>query len=439
MFKRCQTKNFESAHLDASVCVMGTPVTSGNRGVLALGTALISLCSELIGGQVILLIGNRDSHAVPFRIGSVVRRIPIVNVRMSPRSRLRDHFFWVVGMSLVYRVVPFSGFRKWIRSWTPWIAAVHDAVLVGDVRGGDSFSDIYGMKRFLTGFALAWSVVLIRGEIVQFPQTYGPFRRPIARFLARFLLLRSSVIIARDRASFAIASELAGPTKDVRLSPDVAFSLIQVKPDTLILNPPLPNQRVPGSVIGVNVNGLMFHGGYTRSNMFGLKVDYPAFLVSVVSSLLAESESEVWLIPHTYAPAGDVESDPEASRIVRDALPETLRSRVRILDSEYDCHELKGIIGLCEFFVGSRMHACIGALSQGVPCVGVAYSMKFRGVFETVQMEDWVVDARVRSTVDAVEDVLHCYRQRNERRDALKRAADAARCRLREVFADLVS
>ena len=47
----------------------------------------------------------------------------------------------------------------------------------------------------------------------------------------------------------------------------------------------------------------------------------------------------------------------------------------------------KAVIGQCDFFIGSRMHACIAALSQGVPCVGVAYSMKFAGVFDTVGME----------------------------------------------------
>ena len=64
--------------------------------------------------------------------------------------------------------------RTRIAQATPWIRTVEEAVLVGDVRGGDSFSDIYGMKRFLYGFLMAWTVILVRGSMVQFPQTYGP-------------------------------------------------------------------------------------------------------------------------------------------------------------------------------------------------------------------------------------------------------------------------
>jgi polysaccharide pyruvyl transferase WcaK-like protein len=183
----------------------------------------------------------------------------------------------------------------------------------------------------------------------------------------------------------------------------------------------------------------MYHGGYTRRNMFGLKLDYAAFLPQLVAALLREHPGDLWLVPHTFAPDGDVESDPEASRSVRDALPPELRARVRIVAREYDPHEIKGIIGQCDFFIGSRMHACIAALSQGVPCVGVAYSMKFSGVFATVGMESWVVDGRETTNRQAVDRVLELYRQRAEMRAALGRSAEEARTQLQRVFHDLTA
>jgi polysaccharide pyruvyl transferase WcaK-like protein len=39
------------------------------------------------------------------------------------------------------------------------------------------------------------------------------------------------------------------------------------------------------------------------------------------------------------------------------------------------------------------MHACIAALSQSIPAVGIAYSRKFQGVFESVGLENCVADA----------------------------------------------
>ena len=80
--------------------------------------------------------------------------------------------------------------------------------------------------------------------------------------------------------------------------------------------------------------------------------------------MLAEHRGELWLFPHTYVPIDSVESDPAGCRQVFEILPESLQQRVRIIAREYVPHEIKGVIGLCDFFIGSRMHACIAALSQ---------------------------------------------------------------------------
>ena len=68
-----------------TIAVMGTPVSSGNRGVLALGASLINLCSEAAhGGEVVLLLSHSDSEPVPFRVGGKQKLIPVVPARMSP-------------------------------------------------------------------------------------------------------------------------------------------------------------------------------------------------------------------------------------------------------------------------------------------------------------------------------------------------------------------
>jgi polysaccharide pyruvyl transferase WcaK-like protein len=423
---------------DMKVVIMGTPVSSGNRGVLALGASLINLCFRASQGcEIVLLLGNRDNKPASFRVGGQCQLIPVVPCRLSPRSRLSDHLFWILLMSVLYRVVPLAGVRAAISRSTPWIKTVAESDLLGDVRGGDSFSDIYGLKGFLLSFLMVWSVLLVKGTMVQFPQTYGPYKSPAARWLARYILKRSLVIIARDKESQRVAQELVGSGKQVLLSPDVAFSLETVRPETIELNPPLIGP-VPSGIIGLNVSGLMYNGGYTRKNMFDLRLNYVAFLPKLVGALLTNQSGEVWLVPHTYAPQGQVESDDEASDKLRDSLPPDLRNRVRIVTAKYDQCELKGIIGQCDFFIGSRMHACIAALSQGVPCVGVAYSRKFNGVFESVGMAEWVVDARSSSESESVARIVSYYQNRNNIRQGLLKQADQARQQLNAVFHDLV-
>jgi colanic acid/amylovoran biosynthesis protein len=96
------------------------------------------------------------------------------------------------------------------------------------------------------------------------------------------------------------------------------------------------------------------------------------------------------------------------------------------------------VIGQCDFFVGARMHSCIAALSQGVPCVGVAYSMKFGGVFDSVGMLDWVVDGRVMDSDHAIKSILALYQSRDSVREILAQNSAQARHRLGEVFGKMV-
>lgn len=414
---------------------MGTPVSSGNRGVLALGSSLVNLCLKAQpAADIVFLLGHRDNKPVQLCLGPEFRTTRVVPCRLSLKSKLRDHLLWILLLALVYRVSP-RAVRSVIRRISPWIDTAASATVVGDIRGGDSFSDIYGIKNFLYGFVMAWTIVLVRGHIVQFPQTYGPYSTRLGRFLAGVLLRRSSVIIARDTESLAVAKALTRPSADVRLSPDVAFALPAVLPPLISFDPPATSTK--RNVIGINVNGLMYNGGYTRRNMFGLQLDYPAFMVQLVRELLAECDGEIRLIPHTFAPPGHVESDVDASKAVLAGLAPDDRTRVRLLAGEYNQSELKGIIGQSNFFVGARMHACIAALSQGIPCVAVAYSRKFAGVFGSVGMGDWVVDARRISTAEAVASTMEQFRRRNAARSILALQSDAARSRLDAVFGSL--
>ncbi len=420
------------------IAVMGTPVSSGNRGVMALGTSLVYLClAARPETQVVFMVGNKDNLPVNIKIKGVARLIPVINYRMSPRSHLKTHLLWITLMALLYRLLPFPAVQMTIARLIPWIKTIREAEVVGDVRGGDSFSDIYGMKRFLLGFLPIWTVLQIRKEIVLFPQTYGPYNRRLSKILARFIMKRASTIIARDKESQKLAQEMIGHSKEVILSPDVAFVLESTLPARIKLNPPASAELIK-KAIGLNVNGLMYNGGYNRQNMFGLKLEYSFFLEELLTALLKEHPADLVLIPHTYAPAGNVESDNEACRRLRDVMPEELKKRIYMVAEEYDQHELKGIIGQCDFFIGSRMHSCIAALSQGIPCVGVAYSKKFVGVFDSVAMVDWVIDGRQFSSGEAVNRIMKLYRRRAVVREHLLENAEKARERLKTIFGNLL-
>jgi hypothetical protein len=64
--------------------------------------------------------------------------------------------------------------------------------------------------------------------------------------------------------------------------------------------------------------------------------------------------------------------------------------------------------------------------------------MKFRGVFDSVGMADWVVDGRTTGTEDAVASIAKLYHERNARQPELARQAAANKTALQDAFASLL-
>jgi colanic acid/amylovoran biosynthesis protein len=203
--------------------------------------------------------------------------------------------------------------------------------------------------------------------------------------------------------------------------PDVAFVLDSQEPETIDVGS-LNNVRKEGSVVvGLNISGLLFNGGYTQENMFGLKTNYRELINSIVDFLMKNEKLYILLVPHVVTPCTAVEDDPNACRQMYEKLSEKYPGRIFLTQGEYNHNKIKYIIGLCDFFIGSRMHACIAALSQSIPAVGIAYSKKFHGVFESIGLEDYVADAYQCSQKD---ELLSIVEAAFEKRDQTKKHLD---------------
>jgi polysaccharide pyruvyl transferase WcaK-like protein len=160
-----------------------------------------------------------------------------------------------------------------------------------------------------------------------------------------------------------------------------------------------------GFVLGLNVSGLLFHREHQAQSQYGLAAPYRTLIETLLRTLLAYPAARVLLIPHVVPPCGPEEDDVAACETLRAALPADAAERVTVAPTLSDPREVKWVISHCDWFCGTRMHACIAALSQGVPTLGIAYSDKTAGVFETVSMGDQVADARRLGADEVIERV----------------------------------
>lgn len=299
-----------------------------------------------------------------------------------------------------------------------------DVVL--DIGGGDSFTDIYGTHRFAYMWASKLAARILGKPLILSPQTIGPFEKAWTRLLAGYISERAHSVFARDPKSYT-ALEAIAPDAKAHLAADVAFAM--------------PFDRVDhgeGTHVGINVSGLLFNGGYSGANEFGMEIDYPAFTRKLIAALLQRGDVTVHLVPHVLSDALPQDDDRAAVATLAGEFP-----RARPAPAFAGPVEAKSYIAGLDMLVGGRMHACIAAHSSGVPVIPVAYSRKFAGLFEGVLDYPHLIPVTGMGTDDAVAFVLDRFGRRGE----LAKACEASRPRvtellggytsaLREVFAD---
>lgn len=405
-----------------NVCLMGASLETGNMGVSALAVSLIkNVLNVRPDASISFLISNRTAKAINLNMAGRYIPINIINYRLSPKAKFREHIFSIFFLAVLQRVVPFKSIKNKIVHLSPWLKSLQEADFIGDIHGGDSFSDIYGFTRFFIGALPNFTVFLMKKKLILLPQTYGPYKSYITYLVAKYILQHSFTIVARDKESTELVKNILGDKNmenRVNFCPDVAFTLDIIKVYEPEITPPVDkNSSAP--LIGINVNGLMYSGGYTRGNMFQLKFDYKLFVNNLVKRLLIETNAHILFVPHTFGAPRNINSDPDACSDVFRSTIDSGNGRLHMVTKEYNQSEIKNVIGLCDFFIGSRMHACIAALSQTIPTVSVAYSKKFSGVFESMGVEEMSIDARESDMGVAIDRILDSFKRRTEIKSTL--------------------
>lgn len=354
--------------------LMGVQCDNPNMGVVALTYAAVGLLHEVVPGEaeVVLFSVNRQPE-----LARMAETLGIANKGFSAAP--------------LYRKKP-SVLLSSLR-------VLRGCDLVLDFTGGDSFSDIYGMKRMLNKL-IDKQLVLVSGvPLVLAPQTYGPFRRRLLMPWVRHVLNRAAMVATRDGLSRSLLADLT--RREVLLTTDVAVSL-PWEP-TLHELPPTDQPRV-----GFNVSGLLWNGGYTGQNQFQLQADYRQYCHGVIKGLLADG-LQVHLVPHVIS-RGDASREDDVA------------ASMELLAEHQGCVlappfttpiAAKSYISLMDAFLGSRMHATIAAFTTGVPTVPVSYSRKFAGFFQNLDYPV-LVDLAEMDTSSATAATLKYVRERGQ-------------------------
>ncbi len=348
-----------------TICLLWHSVSSDNLGVgaLTLGQLELLLRASSSINRVVrfVVVGTRGN--TPYEISGF-------NISQTGEFALR-----------AFRAGDFSA-----------ISILRSSDIVFDIGEGDSFADIYGVRR-LSIQVFAKLLARVFGKfLILSPQTIGPFKTLSGRVIGKFALLLARRVYARDGLSRQCVESLGygGRCEEVI---DVAFAL------------PYEIQVLEKSVtrVGINVSGLLYNGGYDGKNSFGLALDYKILIERCCEYFLSLPATEVYLVPHVISDAIPVENDFFASEKLRLKYP-----RLKIAPRFNSPVTAKSFISGMDFFTGARMHACIAAFSSGVPVVPMAYSRKFQGLFNSLGYER-IVDCLSSSIDDALVRVIEAF------------------------------
>lgn len=394
------------------VLLLGATFATDNMGVGALASGAISLLAKRFpNAQISFLDYGRQPTRSPVNVDGRPFEVPLVNMRFSWKVLLKNNIVHLLLLAGLSRVLGERFAQRTARN-NHWIRAIREADVAAAVSGGDSFSDIYGLGRFFYVYLPQLLVLSLGTKLVLLPQTIGPFQTGLARRLAGRLLRRAQRVYVREQAGMQELQSMFGDgAARTRFCYDMGFILEPRRPPRGLDD--LETLKRSGRLlVGLNVSGLLMMGGYDRSNAFDLKIDYRDLVERAIEFCIRVKDADVILVPHVF---GDQpESDSTACAVLFDALKSRYSGRLACIHGHFDQNEIKYAIGQCDFFVGARMHACIAALSQGIPAIGIAYSQKFLGVFQTVGAGDLVADPRQLTIEQILEAIDNALRNRIE-------------------------
>ena len=236
-------------------------------------------------------------------------------------------------------------------------------------------SAIHGNVVLLINVYSFFFAVLLGKPVFLYSQSIGPFAGSWQSWFVRLALSKVRLVEVREEFSGQLLDGWRMPTP-VQLTIDAAFLL---KP-----RPPAEDLEFAGLRAEPTVGMTVRRWFRDREQ----QVRYEKTIAAFVDWLIEERRAEVVLLPQVTYSEG-LDDDRETARnMVRWV---NQKDHVRVVEDELSAGEIKWLCGRVDFFVGTRMHSNIFALSSGVPTLAIAYQPKTQGIMSELGLDDCVL------------------------------------------------
>jgi len=291
--------------------------------------------------------------------------------------------------------------------------------------GTNLFGEDFGIRGFIEHSKELLLAIIMKKPIVMYAESIGPFSNILSKFIAKKLLNKVNLITLREEVSRQYLTELGVNKPPIFVTADPAFLL---KPatesriteilkaegiktgDRPVIGVTLSSttnlkEETKKSIVAALVSFIYMLGRYFLPEIaikgifqtlkrFGYFERFKSKYITrvevsnIIDHIIDTLNVDIMIIPHIYQEGiyNDKDTAQEIQHLAKN------QDRINVIQNVYTSKELKAVIGICDMYISSRMHAAIAAMSQCIPTILIPFSQRHHGIMRMAGQEKYVCD-----------------------------------------------
>ena len=241
--------------------------------------------------------------------------------------------------------------------------------------GGINFHDNISLKGNIRNCLRFGSFLLNKTKLIFFTQDTGPVKKPINKFIAKYILSKSIAIFSRSLISYTELSE------NIKIDKRKIFGPYPDSTLAFKANDEIPKEiRVKDNYIVLCPSSIMFHKyGDNYNNLF----------VDLYNKY--KGDYEILILVHNFTDNFD-SSDSKVSALIKKSCPGAI-----LINNNISAGQLKVLLKKASFAVTSRYHVLVGSVSQNIPSIALGWNPKYLSFLKLYDKQSWNVEFNEKS------------------------------------------
>jgi len=227
----------------------------------------------------------------------------------------------------------------------------------------------------------------LKKKVFLYAQSVDPISNKILKLVTKFVLNRVNLITLREQNSLDLLKSM-NIKCPMYLTADPAF-LIDKRPENegKKLLEDAGYDKFSNKKIGMTLRRWNFPNSPNPRENF---LNYIDEVTLFIEKIIQQENADIILFPEVIVQPND--DDRIISNKIKKKLKKGISNKIFVLEDDYTPEQIKSMIGILDFFIGTRMHSNIFAISMGIPTLAISYEIKTDGIMKMLGLENYVIN-----------------------------------------------